>query len=76
MLVLSRKEGEQIKIGEMITITVVRLDETRVRIGIEAPQDVPIDRAEVAQAKKKGIHSSPRNFRNTDLRELTLIHRK
>lgn len=56
MLVLTRREGEKIKVGEMITITVVRVVGTdKVRIGIEAPHDVPIDRLEIAEAKKHGF---------------------
>ncbi len=42
MLILSRKLREQIQIGEGITITVVRIDSEKVRIGIDAPRDVPI----------------------------------
>jgi carbon storage regulator len=51
MLVLSRKEGESIHVGEDIVITVVQLQEGRVRIGIEAPRAVCIDRAEVRERR-------------------------
>ncbi|OGZ68561.1 MAG: transcriptional regulator [Candidatus Staskawiczbacteria bacterium RIFCSPHIGHO2_02_FULL_42_22] len=47
MLVLSRKLGEKIIIGENITITIVDLDLKKVRIGIEAPRDVPVFRSEL-----------------------------
>lgn len=47
MLVLSRKEGEQIVIGENIVITVVDIDRGKIRLGIEAPKDVPIYRKEL-----------------------------
>ena len=46
MLVLSRKLGEQIQIGENVTITVCRIQGGQVRIGIEAPDEVAIQRAE------------------------------
>lgn len=52
MLVLSRKEDEVIKIGDFITITVVRIAGNRVRIGIEAPEDYVISRPE--QPRKDG----------------------
>jgi carbon storage regulator len=48
MLVLSRKLGERIHIGANIVVTVVALDGHRIRLGIEAPRDVHIRRAELA----------------------------
>lgn len=47
MLVLSRTPGEQIKIGDDITLTVVDVRGDKVRLGIEAPRDVPVHRHEV-----------------------------
>lgn len=48
MLVLSRKLGEKIVIGDNITVTIVKIDRNQIRIGIEAPQDVPVYREEIA----------------------------
>lgn len=47
MLVLSRKPGESLRVGEDIRITVVSTASGQVRIGIEAPEDVTIYREEV-----------------------------
>ncbi|MDM4017247.1 carbon storage regulator [Roseiconus lacunae] len=47
MLVLSRKVDQRIQIGEDITITVVRVEGNRVRIGIDAPRDQRIVRGEL-----------------------------
>ena len=47
MLVLSRKLGEKIYIGDNICITVVDIDRGKIRLGIEAPRDVPIYRQEL-----------------------------
>lgn len=47
MLVLSRKLGEKIFIGENICITVVDIDRGKIRLGIDAPRDVPVNRAEL-----------------------------
>ena len=47
MLVLTRKENEKIRIGDNIVLTVVRTAGDRVRIGIEAPSDIPILRSEL-----------------------------
>lgn len=49
MLVLTRKVGERICIGDGIVLTVVRLQNDKVRIGIEAPLDVAVHREEVFQ---------------------------
>jgi carbon storage regulator len=51
MLVLSRKLGEKIIIGENITITVVDIDRGKIRLGIEAPRNVPIFRQELLPLK-------------------------
>jgi len=48
MLVLSRKAGEQIFVGDNIVITIVRLTPNNVRIGITAPRDMEILRSELA----------------------------
>lgn len=47
MLVLSRKVGERIWIGEDISITVVRITGGGVRLGIEAPNEMPVVREEL-----------------------------
>ena len=47
MLVLHRKEGEGVVIGGDITLTIVRIDDGQVRIGISAPRDVIILREEL-----------------------------
>jgi carbon storage regulator CsrA len=51
MLVLTRKVREQIKIGNDIVITVLRVKGQSVRIGIEAPRGVRVLRAELPDAK-------------------------
>ena len=47
MLILSRKPGESLIIDGRITVKVVRLDGDVVKLGIEAPGDVPVHREEV-----------------------------
>ncbi len=49
MLVLTRKVGERIHIGDQIVVTLVRIQNDKVRIGIDAPGDVVIHREEVYQ---------------------------
>lgn len=50
MLVLSRKRGESIIINSDITITVVQITGDKIRIGIQAPENVPVHRKEVHDA--------------------------
>lgn len=61
MLVLSRKSGERIRIGDEIEISVVRLKGDRVQIGIQAPRDVVIRREEVVfrDAEEPCLAGSP-----------------
>jgi len=47
MLVLSRKQSQQITIGPDIRITIVKLERNQVRLGIEAPRGVTVLRAEL-----------------------------
>lgn len=53
MLVLSRKINEDIIIGDNIRLTVVTINGNRVRIGIAAPKDVRVDRAEYRLKNEK-----------------------
>ena len=50
MLVLSRKRNESIVINDNITITIVEIRGDKVRLGIEAPKEVPVHRREVFDA--------------------------
>jgi len=59
MLVLSRKKNEQIVIGDGIVITIVDVRSDKVRIGIEAPADVPVHRHEVYLALQKQAETAP-----------------
>ena len=48
MLVLTRRVSERIQIGDDVTLTIVRIDGNKVRIGIEAPEHVKVKRDELA----------------------------
>ncbi len=50
MLVLSRRPGEALVIGDGIRIVILSVEGERVRVGIEAPREVPVLRAELAEA--------------------------
>jgi carbon storage regulator len=59
MLVLSRKVGEKIWIGDKISVTVVRVAQGIVRIGVEAPQDLPIVREEIKDKSPAPLPREP-----------------
>jgi carbon storage regulator len=52
MLVLSRRIGQRIVIDDKITLTIIEVRGQQVRVGIEAPKDVPVRREEVAAKKE------------------------
>ena len=53
MLVLSRKKNESIVINDDITIVVVEMRGDKVRLGVEAPKEVPVHRNEVYEAIRR-----------------------
>ena len=53
MLVLSRKSNESIIINNNITVTVVEIRGDKVRLGVEAPKEVPVHRNEVYEAIRR-----------------------
>ena len=54
MLVLSRLEGQIIRIGDNIRITIVEVRGDKVRVGIDAPRDVQVMRAELLDQTPEG----------------------
>lgn len=63
MLVLSRRIDETLVIGNNIKVTVLGINGNQVRIGIDAPKDVVVDRLEVAQRKedeRNSVNAAPR----------------
>jgi carbon storage regulator len=59
MLVLTRKAGEEIVIGNDIRIKIVDIRGGKVRIGIVAPKDVIVDRQEIHEKRLNTLHELP-----------------
>ncbi|NTU69818.1 carbon storage regulator CsrA [bacterium] len=53
MLVLARKAGEKIIINENITIMILSINGGHVKVGVDAPKDISVDREEVFEKKQK-----------------------
>ena len=53
MLVLSRKIGEKIVIGESIVLTVINIDRGKIRLGIDAPKEIKVFRSELLLEERK-----------------------
>lgn len=64
MLVLSRYKDQSIYIGDDIVITVVDVRGDRIRLGIEAPSNVPVHRQEIYEAIKREQGTLEKNDRS------------
>lgn len=66
MLVLTRKVEDIVKIGEHITLKVLRVDGKSIRLGIEAPNNIPITRGEIDDERGQARGGSGPSFAVAD----------
>ena len=73
MLILTRKIGESVTIGNDIKVKIISVDQNQVKLGFEAPSDIPILREElIAKVKNMNIEASS-SFSKLDLDGLKFI---
>ena len=60
MLVLMRRQGEEIWIGDNIKLAIVRVENGKVFVGVDAPADVAVHRREVAEAIERDGKREPK----------------
>lgn len=65
MLILTRKSGEGIRIGDQITLKIIEIRGNQVRLGVEAPKDMAVHREEIyaliQEQNRAAAQSSPAN---------------
>ena len=70
MLILQRRAGESLVIGENISVSVLSVDGARVRLAITAPEDVPILRSELLTARQTNRDAAAEEGAPTELLDL------
>lgn len=61
MLILTRRVGEVLMVGDDITVTVLGVKGNQVRIGVNAPKSVPVHRQEIYERIQKGLKQAPKS---------------
>jgi carbon storage regulator len=59
MLILTRRPGESLRIGDDVEVTVMAVNGSQVRIGIKAPRNIAVDREEIAERKQREREPAP-----------------
>lgn len=76
MLILQRKEGESLFIGDSIEVSVLSVEAGRVRLAIEAPKDVPILRSELRSAMVTNREAADEEASPLELLDVLKEHHK
>lgn len=76
MLILTRRINESIKIGDNVTLSVLAIRGNQVRLGIEAPREIPVHRDEIYQRilAEREQENAEKNSNEQDTEEMTPLH--
>ena len=55
MLILTRRINEALRIGDNVSVTVLEIKGNQVRLGVNAPKDIPVHREEIYQRIQEGV---------------------
>ena len=71
MLILTRKEREKLIINDNITIEIIEINKNSIKIGIEAPKEIPIIRGEIEEEIKMSNIAANREIQTSVLNQLS-----
>ena len=75
MLVMSRRQGEVIVIGEDIEIVIAHIGRSRVRVGIRAPRETPVVAREVKLVRDENLEAAKRPAHESAVQVLKVLQR-
>jgi carbon storage regulator len=73
MLVISRKAGEKLRVGDSVTFTILSVNGDKVSVGIDAPREVAILRGELVETIESNIESSAQTLHAESMRGLAAL---
>ncbi|MDR2771717.1 MAG: carbon storage regulator [Clostridiales Family XIII bacterium] len=73
MLVISRKAGEKLRVGDSVTFTILSVSGDKVAVGIDAPREIAILRGELVETIESNRESSAQSLRAESMRGLAAL---
>ncbi|MDR2132904.1 MAG: carbon storage regulator [Clostridiales Family XIII bacterium] len=73
MLVISRKAGEKLRVGDSVTFTILSVNGDKVAVGIDAPREISILRGELIETIESNLESSARELKVESIRGIAAL---